>query len=668
MGIWITSVDPKVVDGAWKVVHQSDCRSHLHNHRAASDIVLPGTRRRVRTEKIAAAIQQQVAASVDVARTLASLQAGSLDLPITRRDLHNERARVKRQALKTLTPLEALFETLDGEGYFYRYQLDTDGHIRDILMVNPLSIKLLRGNSNLLLFDCTYKTNRYNRPALNICAITGLNTSIQAGIVLMQEEKETDYTWALTTFGEMLKEKDIDPPTVIITDREEALMNAVEAVFPAADSLLCRWHQNKDVIAFCRKYIKEQILDPEGDINPNGRPKKVDHPDTKAFLDIYNKCIGAKTQEAFRSACEEAKQANWRCAEYLAREWWPWKEMCVAYWTNQITHYGLQTTSTPEGMHALMKKWLTDSRSDLCTSLQKLIPWWHQLLTEAIYSTEAEKIAIPYSLSGKTFSRTVRVIHRFPLLKTADLLVEARQRLSLIKNGKEERTICHNSFRTAHGRPCVHELMDIIESDGILSPHRYHQHWWIDKEKAPTHARKRVLDTRGRSQENRTGTGENETRREPLDAGWVDRSHPTTAPLPSITPPHVRQELIAPRLPSRVYDQSWHGISRQEERYQENQPPPKLLYPHPPLQNPPLPMVQQNVLYPNPIPTPMVTQQGRLSTTVSAQPFVPAIQPQQQIYPREWYQQQHPSFESRPPAAAPSAATRGAILSSLEAP
>ena len=340
----------------------------------------------------------------------------------------------------------------------------------------------------------------------------------------------------------MLKEKDIDFPAVIITDREKALMSAVEAVFPAADSLLSQWHQNKDVIAHCREYIGEQILDLEAGVNPNGQSKKFDHPDTKAFLDIYNKCINAETQEAFRSACQEAEQANMRCAEYLAREWWPWKEKCVAYWTNQVTHYGQQTTSGLEGTHALMKKWLANDRSDLCTSLRKLITSWRQLFTEVMYSTEAEETSIPYSLSGKIFSRTVRVLHRFPLLKTADLLVEARQRLSLIRDGKEERTICHNSFRTAHGRPCVHELMDIIESDGILSPRQYHRHWWIDKEKAPVHVRERV--------------------------------------------------------------------------HRENA-----------------------------IPTPTVTQQGRLSTAVSAQPFVPVVQPQQQIYPREWYQQQHPSFE-----------------------
>jgi len=38
-------------------------------------------------------------------------------------------------------------------------------------------------------------------------------------------------------------------PTVIISDRDLALMNAIEVVFPEATNLLCRFHINKNVKA-----------------------------------------------------------------------------------------------------------------------------------------------------------------------------------------------------------------------------------------------------------------------------------------------------------------------------------------------------------------------------------------------------------------------------------
>jgi hypothetical protein len=74
-----------------------------------------------------------------------------------------------------------------------RHRFNNEGYPRDTLMISPLLIRLLHGNSDVILFDCTYKTNRYNRPVLNISVTTGLNTTIHAGVVLMCEGKESDY-------------------------------------------------------------------------------------------------------------------------------------------------------------------------------------------------------------------------------------------------------------------------------------------------------------------------------------------------------------------------------------------------------------------------------------------------------------------------------------------
>ena len=38
-------------------------------------------------------------------------------------------------------------------------------------------------------------------------------------------------------------------PTIIVSDRDLALMNVIEVVFPEACNLLCRFHVNKNVKA-----------------------------------------------------------------------------------------------------------------------------------------------------------------------------------------------------------------------------------------------------------------------------------------------------------------------------------------------------------------------------------------------------------------------------------
>ncbi|KAL7238264.1 hypothetical protein ACSBR2_004379 [Camellia fascicularis] len=45
-------------------------------------------------------------------------------------------------------------------------------------------------------------------------------------------------------------------PSVIVTDRESALMNAICIVFPGTTNLLCRWHIGKNVLANCKKMFE----------------------------------------------------------------------------------------------------------------------------------------------------------------------------------------------------------------------------------------------------------------------------------------------------------------------------------------------------------------------------------------------------------------------------
>jgi hypothetical protein len=115
-----------------------------------------------------------------------------------------------------------------------------------------------------------------------------------------------------------------------------------------------------------------------------------------------------------------------------------------------------------------MKRWLAKSRSDLYTFIRKLVPLWQQHFTESMYHSESDRVIVPYSLSGKVFARTVKTRYiSVAACQTSELFTEARKQLNLIKKGESKRTVCHNGYRTAHGRPCIHDLTDIIENDGV---------------------------------------------------------------------------------------------------------------------------------------------------------------------------------------------------------
>lgn len=107
----------------------------------------------------------------------------------------------------------------------------------------------------LLVMDCTYKTNKYRLPLLNIVAVTGFNTVLPVAQCWLPGETEENYVRALNMLRLFMIEKDVDLPGVILTDRDLACMNAVDRVFPRVPAMVCRWHMNKNVLSKAHKEL-----------------------------------------------------------------------------------------------------------------------------------------------------------------------------------------------------------------------------------------------------------------------------------------------------------------------------------------------------------------------------------------------------------------------------
>jgi hypothetical protein len=76
-------------------------------------------------------------------------------------------------------------------------------------------------------------------PLLNFCSVTGNKKTIQTALSFLSGEKEEDYEWAMTQFKGILERNSIPPPLSTVTDRELALMNALETVFLKGVYILC---------------------------------------------------------------------------------------------------------------------------------------------------------------------------------------------------------------------------------------------------------------------------------------------------------------------------------------------------------------------------------------------------------------------------------------------
>ncbi|KAI5653160.1 hypothetical protein M9H77_30347 [Catharanthus roseus] len=67
----------------------------------------------------------------------------------------------------------------------------------DIIVAHPTSIEMLRTWPYVLIIDTTYKTNKYNRPLLEVVGMTPTSKNFTVANAFMQNEQATTYRWVL---------------------------------------------------------------------------------------------------------------------------------------------------------------------------------------------------------------------------------------------------------------------------------------------------------------------------------------------------------------------------------------------------------------------------------------------------------------------------------------
>ncbi|OBR04563.1 MULE transposase domain-containing protein [Colletotrichum higginsianum IMI 349063] len=166
----------------------------------------------------------------------------------TQQDIYNHIAAVKRDIRGGQTSIHALANQLDKEGFWSQMQFAPDGRVTAVLFAHPDSLALLQAYPDVMLLDCTYKTNKYGMPLLDIVGVDACQRSFCIAFAFLSSKTEDNYTWALERVRSLYDQCNASMPAVILTDRCLACIDAVATVFPSSASLLCLWHANKAVL------------------------------------------------------------------------------------------------------------------------------------------------------------------------------------------------------------------------------------------------------------------------------------------------------------------------------------------------------------------------------------------------------------------------------------
>lgn len=235
----------------WELKHRPDHRFTIHNHPPSAHPVAHPAHRGQSMQEVMD-IDKLIGAGVTTKNIQTyARQQDSCSL-ITAQDIRNRIAEMQRQSCEGESTIHALANQLDREGFWSRIQFDDKGRVTAVLFAHPGSLGFLQSYPDVLILDCTYKTNKYRMPLLEIIGVDACQRSFCVAFAFISGEETQDYLWVFERLRSLYETCNARLPSVIVTDGDKACMNAIRMVFPSAASILCLWHANKAVQRNCK--------------------------------------------------------------------------------------------------------------------------------------------------------------------------------------------------------------------------------------------------------------------------------------------------------------------------------------------------------------------------------------------------------------------------------
>ena len=336
--------------------------------------------------------------------------------------------------------------------------------------------------------DCTYKTNRFRIPLLNICSVTSNKKTIQIALCFLNGEKKEDYEWAIQCFKELLTKYGIIAPIIFITDRELALMGALDLKFPDSAHILCTWHVNMNILANCRKHFPKDKPKPITN-RTGGRPTNPSNGDFipdqqwEEFLKDWVSILASKSEVEYTNSLMKFRKHSDAAVTYVEDTWLtPWKEKLVQFQVDQNLHFGIRVTSPIKGCHTILKAYLKVSTGDLKGVFDNLVRFWPEHYRNILNSAADRQNKVKHSLNKVYFHMIQSLVHDRAMF----LIVVECAKLYKAKEEHPNLGPCHCIVKQSMGIPCFHTVHERLSSGGYILLADIHPFWWYKRPEAST--------------------------------------------------------------------------------------------------------------------------------------------------------------------------------------
>ncbi|EAQ84699.1 hypothetical protein CHGG_08713 [Chaetomium globosum CBS 148.51] len=172
------------------------------------------------------------------------------DSALTRRDIYNARALIKRQKLDSYNPTAALIKIFDEKGvpYVVKWSEAEPSRLVGLVWTFPYCIRMWQRFSEVLSFDNTYNTNRFKLPLFQATGQTCLGTVFNAAFGLVDNERLEGFQFLADGIRQFAIQHNIRLPDTILTDFGDQMKQALNEQFPESQQQICIHHIISNVL------------------------------------------------------------------------------------------------------------------------------------------------------------------------------------------------------------------------------------------------------------------------------------------------------------------------------------------------------------------------------------------------------------------------------------
>ncbi|XP_022897742.1 protein FAR1-RELATED SEQUENCE 5-like [Olea europaea var. sylvestris] len=123
-------------------------------------------------------------------------------------------------------------------GFYFSMDLDDESRLKNLFWADNRSRQAYKEFGDVVTFDTTYLTNKYDMPFVPFVGVNHHGQSILLGCGLLSNEDTYTFVWLFKTWMLCMHGK---APNGIITDQDRAMQNAIKIVFPNTRHRWCLW-------------------------------------------------------------------------------------------------------------------------------------------------------------------------------------------------------------------------------------------------------------------------------------------------------------------------------------------------------------------------------------------------------------------------------------------